>query len=158
MPTLSHVNTSDIRSAIELGCKTMSSVFNADDSDIPFFASEVLPNPQLSFSSVHSESHVPGRHLNALLTAEDVAGITIDEEVIEKHSNAAFFSYSGSAPLPLNRDDLTGPLINFNEHNIREGFHALFALVKYRGSHRAAEIAQTSITFLLELWLSLIHI
>ena len=152
MPTLSHVNTSDIRSAIELGCKTMSSVFNADDSDIPFFASEVLPNPQLSFSSVHSESHVPGRHLNALLTAEDVAGITIDEEVIEKHSNAAFFSYSGSAPLPLNRDDLTGPLINFNEHNIREGFHALFALVKYRGSERADEIAKAGIAFLLELW------
>ena len=130
----------------------MSSVFNADDNDIPFFASEVLPNPQLSFSSVHGESHVPGRHLNALLTAEDVIGIKIDEEVIEKHSNAAFFSYSGSAPLPLNRDDLTGPLINFNEHNIREGFHALFALVKYRGSDRAAEIAEASIAFLLELW------
>jgi len=152
MPTLSNVNTSDIRSAIELGCKTMSSVFNADDNDIPFFASEVLPNPQLSFSSVHGESHVPGRHLNALLTAGDVIGIKIDEEVIEKHSNAAFFSYSGSAPLPLNRDDLTGPLINFNEHNIREGFHALFALVRYRGSDRAAEIAEASIAFLLELW------
>ena len=152
MPTLLNVNTSDIRSAIELGCKTMSSVFNADDNDIPFFASEVLPNPQLSFSSVHGESHVPGRHLNALLTAEDVVGITIDEEAIQKHSNAAFFSYSGSAPLPLNRDDLTGPLINFNEHNIREGFHALFALVHYRGSDRAAEIAEASIAFLLELW------
>jgi len=152
MPTLSNVNTSDIRSAIELGCKTMSSVFNADDGDIPFFTSEVLPNPRLSFSSVHGESHVPGRHLNALLTAEDVAGITIDEEAIQKHSNAAFFSYSGSAPLPLNRNDLGGSLINFNEHNVREGFHALYALVKHRGSHRAAEIAQASIAFLLELW------
>lgn len=152
MPTLLNVNTSDIRSAIELGCKTMSSVFNTDDNDIPFFASEVLPNPQLSFSSVHGESHVPGRHLNALLTAEDVVGITIDEEAIQKHSNAAFFSYSGSTPLPLNRDHLNGPLINFNEHNIREGFHALFALVKYRSSDRAAEIAEASIDFVLELW------
>ena len=49
----------------------MSNVFNADDNDIPFFRSEVLPNPRLSFSNIHSESHVPGRHLNALLEAED---------------------------------------------------------------------------------------
>ena len=64
---LSNVNTTDIKAAIELGCRTMSNVFNADDNDIPFFGSEVLPNPRLSFSNVHSESHVPGRHLNALL-------------------------------------------------------------------------------------------
>ena len=139
MPTLSNVNTSDIGSAIELGCKTMSGVFNADDNDIPFFASEVLPNPQLSFSRIHGESHVPGRHLNALLTAEDIAGIAISEETVKKHSAAAFFSFSGSAPLPLNHDNLGGPLVNFNEHNIREGFHALYALVQYRGSDRAAE-------------------
>ena len=152
MPTLSNVNTSDIGSAIELGCKTMSGVFNADDNDIPFFASEVLPNPQLSFSRIHGESHVPGRHLNALLTAEDIVGIAISEETVKKHSAAAFFSFSGSAPLPLNRDNLGGPLVNFNEHNIREGFHALYALVQYRGSDRAAELAEASITFLLELW------
>ncbi|GIT19806.1 MAG: hypothetical protein CM1200mP39_26120 [Dehalococcoidia bacterium] len=84
--------------------------------------------------------------MNALLTAEEGAGITIDEEVIEKHSNAAFFSYSGSAPLPLNRR-FDWPLINFNEHNIREGFHALFALVKYRGSERADEIAKAASHF-----------
>jgi len=130
----------------------MSSVFNADDNDIPFFASEVLPNPRLNFSSVHDESHVPGRHLNALLTAEEVAGVTIDEDAVRKHTAAAFFSYSGIAPLPLNRNELRGPLINFNEHNLREGFHALYALVRYRQSERAAELAETSIAFLTGLW------
>ena len=96
---LSNVNSTDIKAAIELGCRTMSNVFNADDNDIPFFGSEALPNPRLSFSNIHSESHVPGRHLNALLTAEDKAGVSISEEAVEKHAAAAFFSYS-SGPLP----------------------------------------------------------
>lgn len=152
MPTLSNVNTTDIQSAIELGCRTMSSVFNADDNDRPFFGSQVLPNPRLSFSSVHGESHVPGRHLNALLTAEEVAEVSIDENAVTKHSAAAFFSYSGNAPLPLNRNELSGPLTNFNEHNLREGFHALYALVRYRDSERAAELAEASIAFLTSVW------
>ena len=130
----------------------MASVFNADDNEIPFFGSEVLPNPRLGFSSVHSEAPVPGRHLNALLSAEAIAGVSIDEEAVRKHTAATFFSYSGVAPLPLNRDELGGPLINFNEHNLREGFHALYALVRYRGSARAAEIAEASIAFVFDLW------
>ncbi len=152
MTKLSNVNTANVRSAIEMGLRTMSSVFNADDNDVPFFGSEALPNPRLSFSSVHSESHVPGRHLNALLTAESVTGIAIDEAAVEKHARAAFFSYSGPAPLPLNRDAQDGPLINFNEHNLREGFHALYALARYRDSERARETAERSIEFLLQRW------
>ena len=73
---LSNVNTTDITSAIRLGCRMMSNIFNADDNDIPFFSSEVRPDPQLRFSGVHSESHMPGRHLNALLNAEDAERIT----------------------------------------------------------------------------------
>ena len=37
------VNSTDIAGAIRLGCRTMSSVFNADDNDIPFFGSKVRP-------------------------------------------------------------------------------------------------------------------
>ena len=149
---LSNVNTTDIKAAIELGCRTMSSVFNADDNDIPFFGSEVLPNPRLSFSNVHSESHVPGRHLNALLNAEDVAGVSISEEAVERHAAAAFFSYSGPVPLPMNRDRVDGPIENFNDHNVREGMHALYALVKYRNSDRAQEVAESSIAYILDAW------
>ena len=149
---LTKVNTTDITSAIKLGCRTMSNVFNADDNDIPFFSSEVLPNPRLSFSIVHSESHVPGRHLNALLNAEDAAGVSVSEEVIEKHAAAAFFSYSGPVPLPMNRDRVDGPIENFNDHNVREGLHALYALVKYRNSDRAREVAEASIEFILNSW------
>ena len=149
---LSNVNSTDIKAAIELGCRTMSKVFNADDNDIPFFGSEVLPNPRLSFSNIHSESHVPGRHLNALLTAEDVAGVSISEEAVEKHAAAAFISYSGPVPLPMNRDRVDGPIENFNDHNVREGLHALYALVRYRDSDRARELAESSIEFILQVW------
>ncbi len=149
---VSNVNTTDIKAAIELGCRTMSNVFNADDNDIPFFGSEVLPNPRLSFSNVHSESHVPGRHLNALLNAENAAGVSISEEAVEKHAAAAFFSYSGPVPLPMNRDRVDGPIEKFNDHNVREGFHALYALVRYRDSERAKELAESSIEFILDAW------
>ncbi len=149
---VANVNTHNVKAAIELGCGTMSSVFNADDNDIPFFGSEVLPNPRLGFSNVHSESHVPGRHLNALLNAEDAAGVSLSEEAIEKHAAAAFFSYSGPVPLPMNRDRVDGPLENFNDHNVREGMHALYALVRYRNSERARELAESSIEFILAAW------
>jgi len=152
MAKLSNVNTTDIRSAIELGCRTMCSVFNADDNDIPFFGSSVLPEARLSFSPGHTEAHVPGRHLNALLNAENAAGMSIDERCIEKHAQAAFFSYSGPVPLPLNRQEIGGTLINYLDHNCREGFHALYALIKYRNSARARELAEASIAAILKYW------
>src|SRR5436853_7647534 len=97
MPKLAQVNTTDVAGAIRLGCRTMCSVFNADDGDIPFFGSSVWPRAELSFNSYHSEAHVPGRHLNALLSAEDIlpVRVPIDEACIEKHARAAFYSFSG---------------------------------------------------------------
>jgi hypothetical protein len=130
----------------------MSSVFDRDDNDVPFFGSEVWPNAQLSFFKFHSEAHVPGRHLNALLNAEDAFGIHIDESVIEKHARAAFLSYSGPIPLPLNRETLDGKPRLFHPHNIREGFHALYALVKFRKSERARQLAEASIATITKYW------
>jgi len=147
-----NVNTTSIRAAVELACQTMSHVFNADDHDIPFFLSTVWPKAELSFYENHTESHVPGRHLNALLNAEDALGVKIDETAVQKHAKAAFFSYSGPVALPLNRDRIGGKLIRFLPHNIREGFHALYALVKYRKSARARELAERSIADINKYW------
>lgn len=146
------VNTTSIRDAITLGCRTMSSVFNADDSNIPFFGSVARPDAGFGFNPIHSEAHVPGRHLNALLNAEHALGIRIDEDVIEKHKQAAFFAYSGPVALPLNRAALGGKIVNFAPHNIREGFHALYALVAYRASSRAHDMAEASIAAIFDLW------
>ena len=108
MVRVQNVNTTDIAGAIRLARGTMGSVFNADDNDIPFFRSAVLPDAYLAFNNCFSEGHVPGRHLNALLTAEAVLGEPADEEVIAKHRRAALYSYGGSLPLPLNRDKVGG--------------------------------------------------
>lgn len=149
---LANVNTSDIRAAVKLGCGVMGAVFNADDHDIPFFASELRPNPRLAWNEVHSESHVPGRHLNALLAAENALGVSVPPDVVAKHAAAAYFSYSGPLPLPLNRRRIDGPLVSLNDHNLREGFHALYALARFRREERALELARRSIQTILRFW------
>lgn len=149
---LANVNTTDIASAIALGCRTMSSVFDADDEDRPFFESMIRPEAKLAWNASHSEAHVPGRHLNALLNAEDVLGLAIDERVIEKHRRAAFYSYGGLVPLPLNRERKDGQPVRMIPHNVREGFHALYALVKYRSDPTAQQLAEDSIAWILAHW------
>ena len=97
MVQLRDVNTTDIGDAIRLGCQAMSRAFNADDADMPYGGAQVRPEAFLSGSL---EGHMPGRLLNAMLAAEDAMGLDLDEEVIDKHARAAFFSYS-RAPLAL---------------------------------------------------------
>ncbi|MDE2888167.1 MAG: hypothetical protein OXR72_08110 [Gemmatimonadota bacterium] len=152
MSKLQNVNTTDIEDAIRLGCRTMCNVFNADDNNVPFFSSRVLPEARLCFSPMHSESHVPGRHLNALLNAEDAIRIELDERCIDNHANAAFLAYGGPVALPINRDEVGGPRVNFTPHNCREGFHALYPLVRFRYSERAREIAEASIRAISKYW------
>ena len=52
-----NVNTTSIADAVSLGCRTMQSVFDADDNNVPFFKSFVRPHAALSFNDHHSESH-----------------------------------------------------------------------------------------------------
>ncbi len=152
MGKLKHVNSIDLQGAIAQGCQTMQRVFNADDDNIPFFKSVLAPEARLSFNASHSESHVPGRHLNALLAAEAVAGVEIDEQAVHHHARAAFFSFSGPLPLPLNRQVIGGPLVNFLPHNTREGMHALYALARYRDSGQARGIAERMIATVMRMW------
>ena len=118
----------------------------------PFSASRVRPDAFMGFSPVNSEAHVPGRHLNALLNAESAAGIQVDEAAVENHARAAFLSYGGPVPLPLNREEVGGPLANFTAHNVREGFHALYSLVKFRESQKARRLAEASIETIFDHW------
>ena len=152
VPQVGNVNTTDIAGAIRLARRTMASVFNADDNDIPFFRSAVRPDVYLAFNDCFSEGHVPGRHLNALLTAEAVLGEPAEEAVMAKHRRAAMYSYSGALPLPLNRDRVGGTLRRFLPHNLREGFHALYALARYRDDAWARETAEASIATIHRFW------
>ena len=149
MAKVSNVNTTDIRDAIRLGCRNMCNVFNADDNDVPYWRAIARPE---AFLAISMEDHIPGHHLNALLNSEDAAGVEIDEESIEKHACAAFMSYSGPVPLPLDRAEHTKTQTVFSFHNPREGFHALQYLVKFRGSRTARDLAEASISVIFELW------
>jgi len=147
MTQLSDVNTTDIVDAIRLGCRAMTRMFNADDADIPYFRVIVRPD---AFLDMSLEDHVPGRHLNALLNAEAAASVDIDEDAVDKHARAAFFSFSGALPLCLGRKDYQGEPMKFSGHNIREGFHALYPLVLYRQSDEARKIAEACIATIFE--------
>ena len=150
MTRLTDVNTTDITGAIKLARNAMCGIFDPNGDDVPYFRVVVRPQP---YFGQPWESHVPGRHLNALLNAEDAAGLEVDETYIEKFASACFYSYGGPIPFPLDRNDgeYDSPVV-FNPHHIREGFHALNALVKYRASERAAEVAAASITAVFEYW------
>jgi hypothetical protein len=150
---LADINSTDLLGAIRLGCEAMGRVFNADDPrGVAFFDAVALPEPKLSFSNVHSEAHVPGRHLNGLLAAEGLAGVAIDEEVVRRHREALLFSFSGDVPLPLNRARLDGPLEHFCQHNVREGLHGLAALVRWRADDAALALARRSVAFIDANW------
>lgn len=149
MVKMNDVNTTDIAGAIRLGCRMMGRVFNEDDCDMPFF--RVIAKPK-AFIGVSMEDHIPGRHLNALLNSEDAIGMDVDEDSIEKHARAAFFSYQGPLALPFGRIEQKGSPIRFNPHNVREGFHALYALVKFRDSDLARNIAEASVSAMFEYW------
>ena len=147
------VNSRDLLGAIRLGCRTMERVFDADDPrGVAFFDAVAWPEPRLSFSPVHSEAHVPGRHLNALLAAEGLLGIEVDPVAVDRHAAAVFFSYSGEPPLPLNRVSRDGQLGPFCPHNLREGFHGLAGLARWRGSEQAVETARRSVALIARAW------
>jgi hypothetical protein len=152
MSTLNDVNTTSIEKAIRLGCRTMQNVFDADDHQAPYFNSIVKPHAALQFSVASSDAHVPGRHLNALLNAEDAIDVELDETAVGHHRRAAFLSYSGPLDLPLNRPSKTAPPTNFCPHNLREGFHALYALAMHRNDAEACEIAERSIADIFKYW------
>ena len=158
MTKLNDVNTTDILGAIRLGCRCMSNVANPDDNGMPYHGARLRPEASLGRSNGY---HEPGRHLNALLNAEAV-GVRIDEDVVERDTRAAFHGYSGPLPLPLAREGEEGPgrgsvdptstPIQFHPHHIREGLHALNALVKYRRSSQARETAEACIDTVLDFW------
>jgi hypothetical protein len=142
--------SSPILDAIDAACGTMGRVFAEDG--LPDFAATMWPVASLEFEPEVSEAHVPGRHVNALLLAEAI-GRTVDDSTVNAHRDALFFSYSGGAPLPLNRAEKSAstPTI-FLPHNVREGFHGLHALARYRDDSRALALIEQSVAYILHHW------
>ena len=123
MAKLDNVNTTDIAAAIRLACRRMH---RADLGDL----------------------HNGGRYLNALLHAEAVLGVELDEAYVERLSAVVFDACGGSLPLPARSRE---PYL-FDPHDTREGLHGLFALARYRNSARAIEVAEGCIAAVFEYW------
>lgn len=151
---LADVNTTRIRAAVELGCRSLRSILNENDTAVgaPFFWINLRPGVGLSFADAFSDAQVPGKSLLGLLTAEKALGVRIDPAIVDHYARVAFFSYEGPIPFPLNRDAVDGKLVNFLPVNIAHGFHALYALTAFRRSSRAQELAESSIAAVSTLW------
>jgi len=148
---VANVNTTSIPAAIKLACRAMGHVFNPADCGYPYMYTRIWPDGWLGFSPYHGAIQLSGRHLDALLAAEDALGLTIDEHVIAQHTEASFFSLS-AGPLPCNHSTPGGPLTSVDEHSIREAVHGLHALARYRKSDRAAESAEALIADVRRFW------
>jgi len=145
------VNTTSIPAAVRLACRSMGNVFNPADNGYPYLYTRIWPDGWLGFSPYHGAIQMSGRHLDALLAAEDVLGVPLDEAVIAQHTEAAFFSLR-AGPLPCNHDTPGGPLTSVDEHSIREAVHGLHALARYRASARAVEAAEALIADIRRFW------
>lgn len=148
---VANVNTTSIPAAVELACRAMGQVFNPADNGYPYMYTRIWPDGWLGFSPYHGAVQLAGRHLDALLAAEDALGVELDENVIAQHTEASFFSLS-AGPLPCNHDTPGGPLTSVDEHSIREAIHGLHALARYRSSDRAVEAAETLIADVRRFW------
>ncbi len=146
-----NVNTTDIRAAVELACRAMGEIFNPADNHYAYMYTRIWPDGWLGFSPYHGAIQMSGRHLDALLGAEDVFGIEVPERVLARHAAAVWFSLS-AGPLPCNHDTPGGPLSGVDEHSIREAVHGLHALARFRASDRAAAAALALIADVRRFW------
>ena len=150
---LEDVNTTDLRGAIELGCNPIESVFNPDDRNSSYWGADARPTAEFGpYHFRNTDGHMPGRHLNALLAAEGEVGVKINPRSVANLTRSALFSFGGPVTLPLDRNRQDGPLGNFWLHNLREGFHALHALARYRDSAKARELMEAAIDVVLDYW------
>jgi hypothetical protein len=141
---LADVNTGDLRDAIRLGARSIARTFDADDHNRPFFVARALPDPHFGFSETFDVS-AAGSKIAGLLNASDALGDRVDDASLDKLAAALFASFAGAVRLPLNRAAKTGALVNFEPANLAECFAGLAALVRFRRSEQAHEIAEQAI-------------
>ena len=141
------VNTTDLQLAIREGCNPMQQLFDPGHDNLPYFSNYASgPDPRVGHSASYSMAHVPGRWLNALLNAEDVVGVEVNEKSV---GNLARWTYKAfDHPMRLSQSldlETFKPIAASDLHNLRETTHALYALVKYRDDQKALKLAKRQI-------------
>ncbi len=138
-------NTTDIGRAIREGLRPMLSFYDTQHGNLPFFGNEMAGERiGNSLNPSYSMSHMPGRWLNALLSAEETLSLTIDETCVQNLRKWAYRSVEGAGiGLPSLLDPETlAPLKRCDLHNLREAMHAFYALGRFRGDAHALELAR----------------
>ena len=134
---------SELADAIKLASGCINGLGNPEDNGCPWFGHEA-PIPaggdgRLFFSGFHDESHVPGRHLLALLEAETL-GVASSADTLERNRRALDLSLSRELPLPQNRASLGAHRpTRFLPHNVRECVHGYLALYLHRRCAHASQ-------------------
>lgn len=138
----------DIASAIREGIYPMIVHYDWTHDGLPFFGNHVGQEGLINtHHSSYSMSHVPGRWLNALLNAQQVLSLEIDEKCIRalrRWTYRSYESFSIGFPVGLNLKTFM-PEAALDLHNLRESMHALYALVAFRDDDRAFSHAKTLI-------------
>lgn len=143
------INDSDIALAIRKGVGPMQRLFDPKHDRLPFFWN--MMSGGAFFGNRHhptySISHVPGRWLNALLSAQDALGVPVEEATVDALRRWTYESVEEKGlGLPCCIDTKTFQKTGQCDlHNLREVMHACYALVKYRSDERALGIAKTVI-------------
>src|SRR5689334_17000202 len=148
---LSSVNRTDLDDAIRLACHPMSSAFNPDDNELPYFG--CLMRPRAQFIALRAECFVPPVHLHALLNAENAIGAVVEPDVIERHRRGLAFSAGGKLPVPMERFSNQDMEPNsLKPGSLAFSMNGLAALVRYRNDENAHAIAERCIGQVLALW------
>ncbi len=146
-PTRVEVNTNDLELAIREGCNPMQQMIDPNHDNLPYFSNCMSgPDPRNDHHASYSMAHVPGRWLNALLSAESVLDLKLNERVVDDLARWTHTAFSHEMGLPqgLNLKNFkTTPVTDL--HNLRETTHALYALASYRDDKEALKIVKRQI-------------
>jgi hypothetical protein len=128
----------------------MEENFDRSRGSLPFFSNmvsgEFVGEFDWRFGNSHWEvfsgAHIPGRWLNALLAAESIGYYAPSVSAISRLRDWTMQAFDGPVALPRNFDvDSLQPVPRVLLHNVREGLHALSALIRSRTDEVARDRA-----------------
>jgi hypothetical protein len=132
--------------SVSAAVNNISRIFDRDLDGIPYFGVALLAGrPHFYHIPFFDISHMPGRALDALLLAESVFDLTIEEGVINRYRDALLHSFAGGDSLNGYYDTGLGQKrVAF--HNLREGLQGLNALIKFRDDTQARNCADEMVS------------
>lgn len=103
-PSRVGTNTTNLQAAIDLGCVPMERMYETMRDRLPYFGNQVVgPVVGSVYFANYSIAHVPGRWLNALLSAEAAIGRPADQPT------PTLSTLSLGGPTALSKDLLPSP-------------------------------------------------